>query len=56
MVAIVLADEALRKFGGDSLAEFLRNHDGFLAALDETPSAVAMQVVPDVEPASGVAS
>ena len=56
MVAIVLAEEALRKFGGDSLAEFLRNHDGFLAALDETPSAVAMQAVPDVEPASGVAS
>ena len=41
MVAIVLASEALRKFGGDSLAEFLRNHDGFLAALEETPSAIA---------------
>jgi chorismate synthase len=41
MVAIVLAGEALRKFGGDSMAEFLRNHDGFLAALEETPSAVA---------------
>jgi chorismate synthase len=52
MVAIVLADEALRKFGGDSLAEFLRNHDGFLAALDETPSAVGMQAVPDEEPAT----
>jgi chorismate synthase len=46
MVAIVLADEALRKFGGDSLAEFLRNHDGFLAALDETPSAVGIKIVP----------
>jgi chorismate synthase len=56
MVAIVLADEALRKFGGDSLAEFLRNHDGFLAALDETPSAVGVQAVPDQEPAEEQAS
>nr|WP_249419918.1 chorismate synthase [Rhabdothermincola salaria] len=31
MVALVLADEALRKFGGDSLGEFVRNHDGFVA-------------------------
>ncbi len=46
MVAIVLADEALRKFGGDSLTEFLRNRDGFLAAIDETPSAVGLQEVP----------
>lgn len=29
MVAITLADEALRKFGGDSLPEFLRNAEGF---------------------------
>ena len=27
MVALVLADEALRKFGGDSIAELVRNHD-----------------------------
>ena len=33
MVALVLADEALRKFGGDSLAEFVRNHDAYLASL-----------------------
>jgi len=33
MVALVLADEALRKFGGDSLAEFQRNHAGFMASL-----------------------
>jgi chorismate synthase len=33
MVALVLADEAMRKFGGDSVAEFVRNHDGFAAAL-----------------------
>ena len=33
MVALVLADEALRKFGGDSVAEFVRNRDGFLGSL-----------------------
>ena len=43
MVAIVLATEALRKFGGDSLAEFLRNYEGYVAALEETPSAVSTE-------------
>jgi chorismate synthase len=38
MTALVLASEALRKFGGDSLAEVVRNRDGFLAALGSTPS------------------
>jgi len=33
MVALVLADEATRKFGGDSLAELVRNRDAFLAGL-----------------------
>jgi len=33
MVALVLADESLRKFGGDSIDEVLRNRDGFLASL-----------------------
>ena len=33
MVALVLADEALRKFGGDSVDEFLRNHAAFMATL-----------------------
>jgi chorismate synthase len=40
MCAIVLATEALRKFGGDSIAEFVRNYEGFVAAVGETPSAV----------------
>jgi chorismate synthase len=31
MVALVLASEALRKFGGDSVGEVRRNMDGFLA-------------------------
>jgi chorismate synthase len=33
MVALVLAQESVRKFGGDSLAELVRNHDGYLASL-----------------------
>jgi chorismate synthase len=33
MMALVLADEALRKFGGDSLAETVRNRDAYLAAV-----------------------
>ena len=33
MVALVLAAEALRKFGGDSVDEFLRNHDAYRASL-----------------------
>ena len=31
MVALVLADEATRKFGGDSLDELRRNRDAFVA-------------------------
>ena len=41
MTALVLANEVLRKFGGDSLAELLRNRDGYLASLGATPSAAA---------------
>jgi chorismate synthase len=33
MVALVLAGEALRKFGGDSLGELVRNHESFVATL-----------------------
>ncbi|MBV1894756.1 MAG: chorismate synthase [Ilumatobacteraceae bacterium] len=33
MVALVLAGEAQRKFGGDSMSEFLRNAEGFNATL-----------------------
>ena len=38
MMALVLANEALRKFGGDSIAEFRRNADAYLEHLGETPS------------------
>jgi chorismate synthase len=41
MTALVLAGEALHKFGGDSVEEFRRNYLGYLAALGETPSAVS---------------
>jgi chorismate synthase len=33
MTMLVLASEAMRKFGGDSLAEFVRNHDAYRASL-----------------------
>jgi chorismate synthase len=33
MVSLVLTQEALRKFGGDSVDELVRNRDGFLASL-----------------------
>ena len=33
MVALVLASEATRKFGGDSIDEFTRNHAAYLASL-----------------------
>ncbi len=33
MVALVLADAAVEKFGGDSLGETRRNRDGYLAAM-----------------------
>ena len=41
MTALVLASEALRKFGGDSMSEFVRNFRGFVASLSDTPSAAA---------------
>ena len=38
MVALVLAAEALRKFGGDALAEVVRNRDAYLASLATGPA------------------
>lgn len=35
MVSLVLADEALRKFGGDSIAELRRNHESYAESLRE---------------------
>src|SRR6202453_313841 len=38
MMALVLANEALRKFGGDSVEEFVRNHDSYLLNLGSVVS------------------
>jgi chorismate synthase len=38
MTALVLASEALRKFGGDSVEEFTRNHASYIANLGSTSS------------------
>jgi len=37
MVALVLAQEATRKFGGDSMAELVRNHEAAVTALAAGP-------------------
>jgi chorismate synthase len=37
MVALVLAGEAARKFGGDSVVEMVRNRDAYLADLRDGP-------------------
>lgn len=39
MVGLVLASEALRKFGGDSVEEFRRNHDAYVGALRKAEGA-----------------
>ena len=54
MVALVVASEALRKFGGDSLAECIRNRDAFLAHLDEAPSSSSMVVQPEARATRGM--
>ena len=41
MMSLVLASEALRKFGGDSVQELVRNRDGYLAAMGTAPSSAA---------------
>lgn len=38
MMALVLANEALRKFGGDSVEEFSRNHASYISHLGSTAS------------------
>ena len=39
MMALVLANEAVRKFGGDSIEEFTRNHGAYVANLGSAASA-----------------
>jgi chorismate synthase len=35
LVALVLADAMMEKFGGDSLAEMRRNYEGYLRSLED---------------------
>jgi chorismate synthase len=51
MVALVLAEAALEKFGGDSIAETRRNATAYLARLTERGLAPAPAVEPEPEPA-----
>jgi chorismate synthase len=53
MTALVLADQALRKFGGDSVEEFRRNHQSYVANLGATPSAADSAAVPQRPVADG---
>jgi len=55
MVALVLASESLRKFGGDSVAELVRNAEAFANAVHETPSAAFFRAPTDGDsaPADG---
>ncbi len=39
MTALVLANESLRKFGGDSVSEFVANHQSYVARLGDHSSA-----------------
>jgi chorismate synthase len=41
MVALVLAGEAIRKFGGDSVTEMVRNRDAFVAGLPDQHGSLA---------------
>jgi len=50
MVALVLADEVLRKFGGDSVGELVRNHESYLEQVRDA----AVRPAPDVRPAGDV--
>jgi len=48
MTALVLANEALRKFGGDSVREFVRNAEGFAAQVRE--QSLAAGPAPELDP------
>jgi chorismate synthase len=42
MIAIVLADAVLEKFGADSMTELLRNFEGYLHQLDLRREQIAL--------------
>lgn len=51
MTALVLADEALRKFGGDSLGEFVRNHDTYCEQVRQQAAHIDTSAAPDPDAA-----
>lgn len=51
MVALVLANSVLEKFGGDSVTETKRNLDGYLSSIPETLKTSRTDVGPDRAPA-----
>jgi chorismate synthase len=51
MAALVLADEALRKFGGDSLTELVRNHATYLGQVREQTSRIDTTATVDLDAA-----
>ena len=51
MVALVLADEALRKFGGDSVAELVRNHGTYAEQVREQTARIDTVVGAEAEAA-----
>ncbi len=50
LVALVLADAMLEKFGGDSLAELKRNYDGYVAGLGRRWTQLRESGPPSAEP------
>jgi chorismate synthase len=50
MVALVLANELTRKFGGDSVSELVRNVEGFVIQTKEASSRVAEPAATDAAP------
>jgi chorismate synthase len=50
MVALVLADALLEKFGGDSLGELKRNFAGYLNQLEQRQSRIAAAAAAHREP------
>jgi len=46
MAALVLANEVLRKFGGDSVGELVRNHESYLEQVRDAAVRTSPEVVP----------
>ena len=51
MMALVLASESLRKFGGDSLGEFVRNHDTYVEQVRDQSARIDVDAATDPDAA-----